>query len=180
MTILFQVNKIKSSMDMDQKDAFQRLSKLLEEQGELFEAYFDNADMVDSVEEAIDNLLVTASIAYVIDKESLAKMEHSFNSQFNTIQTNISADSELIKLAVSSGKISDSVQKYLKVGASIYKGEMSKENTLLEIEKSILILSNFIHSILETMEVDNVSYVNSIIDKKNTKWMEKALFGQGK
>lgn len=180
MTIFFQINKIKSSMDMDQKDAFQRLSKLLEEQGELFEAYFDNSDMVDSVEEAIDNLLVTASIAYVIDKDALEQMEYSFNSQFNTINPKISADLELIKLAVSSGKISDSVQKYLKVGASIYKGEMSKEDTLLQIETSIRILSNFISAILEPMEVDNVSYVNSIIDNKNTKWMEKTLFGQGK
>lgn len=179
MTINFQIDKIKESMEMDQKDPFQRLSKLLEEQGELFEAYFQNNDLIDSLEEAVDNLLVTVSIAYVIDTDSLSHMEDLFNLSFKN-QNKYYIETEMNNLVIASGRISDSVQKYLKVGSSIYKGSMSKEDTLLDIEKSVVILSKIINEILNGLIFDKVSYVNSIINKKNNKWLEKSIIGKKK
>lgn len=177
MKISFQIDKIKASMEMDKKDPFQRITKLLEEQGELFESYFQNCDLIDSIEEAIDNLLVTISIAYVIDKDSLQDMENLFNLSIKDYKKSL-VETEMINLAISSGRIADSVQKYLKVGASIYKGSMSKDDTLLDIEKSILIISKILNGLLEDMDFDKVSYINSIIDKKNSKWLEKSIIGQ--
>lgn len=175
--INFQVEYIQKSMNMDKKDPFQRLSKLLEEQGELLEAYFENGDIIDTIEEAIDNLLVTSSIAYVIEHDSLIEMESifSFNYQLNSI---CNVDKELIKFTIKTGKISDAVQKYLKVGASCYKGEISKEDTISEIKDAIIILSNIIKTLVNSLDLEKFEYVNAIIEKKNKKWLEKSIYGQ--
>jgi NTP pyrophosphatase (non-canonical NTP hydrolase) len=175
--INFQVSYIMKSMEMDKKDPFQRLSKLLEEQGELIEAFFDKKDMIDSIEEAIDNLLVTASIAYVIDHDSLIDMESIFSFHY---QDNLNYDltSQFIKLTIKTGKISDAVQKYLKVGASCYKGIISKEDTISEIKEAIIILAYIIKSLVNMLELEKIEYVNDIIEMKNKKWLEKSIFGQ--
>lgn len=184
--INFQVNEIKMAMSMDKKDPFQRLSKLLEEQGELLEAYFDNADILDSIEEAVDNLLVTTSIAYVIDNDSMLEMESIFSFHYQKenkpvynplIHSLQSVDSLLIHFSIQNGKISDAVQKYLKVGASCYKGSLSKEEVLDYIKKSIVILSQVIHKLVEIANVDRFDYVNKLICKKNSKWLEKSILG---
>lgn len=174
--ILLQVDKIKDAMAMDKKDPFQRLSKLLEEQGELLEAYFDKKDYIDTIEEAIDNLLVTSSIAYVIDHDSLIDMELVFNKGIKDIST-YSVEKELINFVIQTGKISDIVQKYLKVGASCYKGSVTKEETISEIKLGIVILSKIIISLVAAQNFSLNTYVNEIINKKNNKWMEKSIIG---
>ncbi len=174
--INFQVNEIKMAMSMDKKDPFQRLSKLLEEQGELLEAYFDKADILDSIEEAVDNLLVTTSIAYVIDNDSMIEMESLFSFYYQK-EICKSVDTSLINFTIQNGKISDAVQKYLKVGASCYKGSVSKEEVLDCIKKSIVILSEVIHNLVEVANVDRFDYVNNLICTKNSKWLEKSILG---
>lgn len=174
--INFQVNEIQMAMNMDKKDPFQRLSKLLEEQGELLEAYFDKGDILDSIEEAVDNLLVTTSIAYVIDNDSMQEIESlfSFNYQKEKFK---SVDASLINFTIQNGKISDAVQKYLKVGASSYKGSVTKDEVLDSIKKSIIILSDVINKLVEVANVDRFDYVNNLICTKNNKWLEKSILG---
>lgn len=174
--IFLQLNKIQDAMAMDKKDPFQRLSKLLEEQGEMVEAYFDKKDYIDTIEEAIDNLLVSSSIAYVIDHDSLIQMESIFNSSIKD-EGIYSVEKELINFIIQTGKISDIVQKYLKVGASCYKGSVTKEETINEIKLGIVILSKIIKRLVVREEFELISYVNSIINKKNNKWMEKSILG---
>lgn len=65
-----QINKIVEAMNIDKRGVFKRLTKLLEEQGELYEAYLSN-NIPETVEEGMDNLIVLISLAYEVDKDSL-------------------------------------------------------------------------------------------------------------
>lgn len=166
--------KIAQAMGYDKKDIFQRLSKLLEEQGELLEAFM-LSDFNETIEEAVDNLLVVTSIAFVINPDAIKMADDVVNNAFLGFPVDPSISQQLLmEYIVSTGQMSDAIQKNRKVAASSYKGQVSDEEAITVIFKSLTILSRFLAS-----QTNDVQKINALVLKKNTKWLEKSLLGMG-
>lgn len=166
--------KIAQAMGYDKKDIFQRLSKLLEEQGELLEAFM-LSDFNETIEEAVDNLLVVTSIAFVINPDAIKMADDVVNNAFLGFPVDPSISQQLLmEYMVSTGQMSDAIQKNRKVAASSYKGQVSDEEAITFIFKSLTILSRFLAS-----QTNDVQKINALVLKKNTKWLEKSLLGMG-
>lgn len=166
--------KIAQAMGYDKKDIFQRLSKLLEEQGELLEAFM-LSDFNETIEEAVDNLLVVTSIAFVINPDAIKMADDVVNTAFLGFPVDPSISQQLLmEYIVSTGQMSDAIQKNRKVAASSYKGQVSDEEAIAVIFKSLTILSRFLAS-----QTNDVQKINALVLKKNTKWLEKSLLGMG-
>lgn len=166
--------KIAQAMGYDKKDIFQRLSKLLEEQGELLEAFM-LSDFNETIEEAVDNLLVVTSIAFVINPDAIKMADDVVNNAFLGFPVDPSISQQLLmEYIVSTGQMSDAIQKNRKVAASSYKGQVSDEEAITFIFKSLTILSRFLAS-----QTNDVQKINALVLKKNTKWLEKSLLGMG-
>lgn len=166
--------RIAQAMGYDQKDVFQRLSKLLEEQGELLEA-FDLDDHDETIEEGVDNMLVITSIAYVIDPACMMRAEQVVIDAFKEgISMNANSQSLLTSYMISTGKMSDAIQKNRKVAASSYKGNVSDAEAVEIVFATLSKLCHFIAS-----RTSDCEKVNALILKKNEKWLKKSLEGQG-
>ena len=166
--------KIAQAMGYDKKDIFQRLSKLLEEQGELLEAFM-LSDFNETIEEAVDNLLVVTSIAFVINPDAIKMADDVVNNAFLGFPVDPSISQQLLmEYMVSTCQMSDAIQKNRKVAASSYKGQVSDEEAITFIFKSLTILSRFLAS-----QTNDVQKINALVLKKNTKWLEKSLLGMG-
>lgn len=168
-TINIQIAKVEHTMTIDNRGIFKRLGKLLEEHGELYEAYLSN-HQENIVEEAIDNLIVLVSLAYEINKDSLFQIGHIVNKGFNN-ENDIEIDDNsklLIKYSILIGKMSDSIQKHEQIVSSRYKGGITSEETLLSISNSIFTLMNFVSRISR-----DSSFINQLIIDKVYKWTEK-------
>lgn len=185
--INLQVKKISEAMTFDKKDMFQRLTKLLEEQGELAEAILEH-DIDNTIEESVDNLLVIASISYLIDNDSMVLLEEILNQSFeksmqiklpesdNAKFTSVLCDSVIYNVTI--GVMSDMIQKYLKVGASKYKGTVTKEEVLDSIQNAVKALVNLMtFSFVENNIPNDTEIVNDLILRKNEKWLEKSIEG---
>lgn len=185
--INLQVKKISEAMTFDKKDMFQRLTKLLEEQGELAEAILEH-DIDNTIEESVDNLLVIASISYLIDNDSMIFLEEILNESFeksmqlelpkedNAKFVTIACDSMIYNVAI--GVMSDMIQKYLQVGASKYKGNVTKEQTLASIQNAVRALVNVMTFSFVENDISNATeIVNDLILRKNEKWLEKSIEG---
>jgi hypothetical protein len=168
-----QKNKIVQAMDIDKRGVFKRLSKLLEEQGEMYEAYL-LTNTNETIEEAIDNLIVLVSLAYEIDKNSLISVEMIASQGIqkaidnSILMVTDNPDRMLMSYSVCIGNIADMFQKYESVASSLYKGKVSAEDTLESVNKAILTLMTFIGQI----STDTV-FMNELIVKKTNKWIEK-------
>ncbi len=169
--INLQTVKIAESMSYDQKDIFQRITKITEEQGELLEAIEEKDDIDESIEEAIDNILVISSIGFVIDNTSLLEAQKVVNAAFNAPNTH-STHKVLIKYLISTGKMADAIQKQQKIAASSYKGFITSEEALSYVFDA---LKNV--SVLLSTLTDDENLINEIIIKKNKKWAEKSIEG---
>lgn len=168
-----QINKIVEAMNIDKRGIFKRLTKLLEEQGEMYEAYLSN-NIPETVEEGIDNLIVLISLAYEVDKDSLLLVQEVANEG---IEKAIQDTAELLKpdrnfqvmnYSVSIGHVADIFQKYESVASSVYKGKATAEETLLSVNTAIFNLMKFVGLI--STDVDSM---NELIIKKTNKWIEK-------
>lgn len=168
-----QINKIVEAMNIDKRGVFKRLTKLLEEQGELYEAYLSN-DIPKTVEEGIDNLIVLISLAYEVDKESLKIVQKVANEgiekaiQDSVMMWKSDRSFKAMTYSVSIGNVADIFQKYESVASSVYKGKATAEETLLSVNTSIFDLMHFI-GLLTT----DVSLMNDLIVLKTNKWIEK-------
>lgn len=174
MTLLnIQINKIVEAMNIDKRGVFKRLTKLLEEQGELYEAYLSN-DINKTVEEGMDNLIVLISLAYEVDKESLNIVQEVANEgiekavQDSLIMWKSDKGIKAMNYSVSIGHVADVFQKYESVASSVYKGKATAEETLLSVNTAIFNLMSFI-GLLST----DVDAMNTLIIKKTNKWIEK-------
>lgn len=170
--INLQTFKIAQSMGFDQKNIFHRLTKAMEEQGELVEA-FDLKDYDETIEEAVDNLLVNTSIAYVINPASMMDAEALVNEAFNSASADSSLSQNLlIKYVISNGRMADAIQKQQKIAASHYKGAVTDDEAVTAVFATLKLLCSFLRSV--TQDVDKI---NALILKKNQKWLEKSLHG---
>ena len=168
-----QINKIVEAMNIDKRGIFKRLTKLLEEQGELYEAYLSN-NIPETVEEGMDNLIVLISLAYEVNKESLFLVQEVANEG---IEKAVQETANLLKpdrsfhamnYSVSIGHVADIFQKYESVASSVYKGKATVEETLLSVNTAIFNLMKFIGLISPDVEA-----MNELIIKKTNKWIEK-------
>jgi NTP pyrophosphatase (non-canonical NTP hydrolase) len=168
-----QINKIVEAMNIDKRGVFKRLTKLLEEQGELYEAYLSN-DIPKTVEEGMDNLIVLISLAYEVDKNSLTIIQEIANEgieeavQDSTLMWKSDKNFKAMTYSVSIGHVADIFQKYESVASSVYKGKATAEETLLSVNTAIFNLMNFIGLISTDVEA-----MNELIIKKTSKWIEK-------
>jgi NTP pyrophosphatase (non-canonical NTP hydrolase) len=168
-----QINKIVEAMNIDKRGIFKRLTKLLEEQGELYEAYLSN-DIPKTVEEGMDNLIVLISLAYEVDKNSLTIIQEIANEgieeavQDSTLMWKSDKNFKAMTYSVSIGHVADIFQKYESVASSVYKGKATAEETLLSVNTAIFNLMNFIGLISTDVEA-----MNELIIKKTSKWIEK-------
>lgn len=170
--INLQTFKIAQSMGFDQKNIFHRLTKAMEEQGELVEA-FDLNDHDETIEEAVDNLLVNTSIAYVIDPSSMMKAEAIVNEAFSTaVHDNALSQRLITRFVISNGRMADAIQKQQKIAASHYKGAVSDAEAISAVFTTLQVLCSFLRSVTE-----DVDKINALILKKNQKWLEKSLHG---
>ena len=170
--INLQTFKIAQSMGFDQKNIFHRLTKAMEEQGELVEA-FEIKDHEETIEEAVDNLLVNTSIAYVINPASMMKAQDIVNEAFNSATfDNSLSQSLLMSFVIKNGRMADAIQKHQKIAASHYKGAVTDEEALQAVYATLKVLCSFLHSVTE-----DVDLINALILKKNQKWLEKSLHG---
>lgn len=168
-TINIQIAKVEHTMTIDNRGIFKRLGKLLEEHGELYEAYLLN-HQENIVEEAIDNLIVLVSLAHEINKDSLFQIGHITNKGFNNESNTSSEDNSklLMEYSILIGKMSDCIQKHEQIVSSRYKGGITSEETLLSISNSIFKLMNFVSRISK-----DSSFINQLIIDKVYKWTEK-------
>lgn len=172
-SIDIQIHKITEAMIIDKRGVFKRLTKLLEEQGELYEAYLSN-DIDKTIEEGMDNLIVLISLGYEINKDSLFHIQTVANEGIKKAidpDTNLPiADKNvlLMNYSVCIGNVADIFQKYESVTSSLYKGKASAEETLNTVNAAILTLMNFI-GVLS----DDTVLMNNLIVKKTNKWIEK-------
>lgn len=168
-----QINKIVEAMNIDKRGIFKRLTKLLEEQGELYEAYLSN-NIPETVEEGMDNLIVLISLAYEVNKDSLLLVQEVANEgiekaiQDSIIMWNSDRGIKAMNYSVSIGHVADIFQKYESVSSSVYKGKATAEETLLSVNTAIFNLMNFIGLISTDVEA-----MNELIIKKTNKWIEK-------
>lgn len=168
-----QINKIVEAMNIDKRGVFKRLTKLLEEQGELYEAYLSN-DIPKTVEEGMDNLIVLISLAYEVDKNSLTLIQDIANEgveeavQDSILMWKSDKNFKAMTYSVSIGHVADVFQKYESVASSVYKGKATAEETLLSVNTAIFDLMHFI-GLLST----DVEAMNELIIKKTNKWIEK-------
>jgi hypothetical protein len=170
--INLQTFKIAQSMGFDQKNIFHRLTKAMEEQGELVGA-FELNDLNETIEEAVDNLLVNTSIAYVINPASMMDAQDIVNEAFNTATfDNSLSQGLLMKLIIKNGLMADSIQKQQKIAASHYKGDVTDDEALQAVYSTLKVLCSFLRSITE-----DVDLINALILKKNQKWLEKSIQG---
>jgi hypothetical protein len=170
--INLQTFKIAQSMGFDQKNIFHRLTKAMEEQGELVEA-FELNDFDETIEEAVDNLLVNTSIAYVIKPSSMADAQGIVNDAFNSATFDSSLSQGLLmKFIIKNGRMSDAIQKNQKIAASHYKGAVTDEEALQAVYTTLKVLCSFLRSVTE-----DVDKINALILKKNKKWLEKSKEG---
>jgi NTP pyrophosphatase (non-canonical NTP hydrolase) len=172
-SIDIQIHKITEAMFIDKRGVFKRLTKLLEEQGELYEAYLSN-DINETIEEGMDNLIVLISLGYEINKDSLFHIQNVANEG---IKKAIDSDTNLpivdknvllMNYSVCIGYVADIFQKYESVTSSLYKGKATPEETLNTVNKAILTLMNFIGCLS-----DDTVMMNNLIVKKTNKWIEK-------
>lgn len=167
-----QINKVTEAMNIDKRGIFKRLTKLLEEQGELYEAFLAN-DVPMTIEEGMDNLIVLISLAYEVDANSLVLVQEIANEGIEkaepTVMTN-KADKALkaMNYSVAMGHVADIFQKYESVASSVYKGKSTAEETLLAVNTAIFALMSFIGLISK-----DVAFMNTLIIKKTNKWIEK-------
>lgn len=170
--INLQTFKIAQSMGFDQKNIFHRLTKAMEEQGELVEA-FELKDHEETIEEAVDNLLVNTSIAYVINPASMMKAQDIVNEAFNSATfDNSLSQSLLMSFVIKNGRMADAIQKHQKIAASHYKGAVTDEEAINSVYTTLKVLCSFLRSVTE-----DVDKINALILKKNQKWLEKSLHG---
>lgn len=168
-----QINKIVEAMNIDKRGVFKRLTKLLEEQGELYEAYLSN-NIPETVEEGMDNLIVLISLAYEVDKDSLLLVQEVANEGVQkAIQDTVDRlkpdrSFHAMSYSVSIGHVADIFQKYESVASSVYKGKATAEETLLSVNTAIFNLMKFI-GLIST----DVDAMNDLIIKKTNKWVEK-------
>ena len=168
-----QINKIVEAMNIDKRGVFKRLTKLLEEQGELYEAYLSN-DIPKTVEEGMDNLIVLISLAYEVDKNSLTLIQDIANEgveeavKDSILMWKSDKNFKAMTYSVSIGHVADIFQKYESVASSVYKGKATAEETLLSVNTAIFDLMHFI-GLLST----DVEAMNELIIKKTNKWIEK-------
>jgi len=168
-----QSNKVAEAMYIDKRGIFKRLTKLLEEQGELFEAYMLN-DITSVIEESVDNLIVLISLAYEINPESLPMVQEVANEglekAFDDMLTVTKNDRnfKIMNYSVAIGYVADFFQKYENVASSIYKGKSTAEETLLSVNTAIFNLMNFVGLLCK-----DVNIMNEMIIKKTNKWIEK-------
>jgi len=171
--INLQTFKIAQSMGFDQKNIFHRLTKAMEEQGELVGAFFELNDLNETIEEAIDNILVNTSIAYVINPASMMDAQNIVNDAFNSATfDNSLSQGLLMKFIIKNGLMSDAIQKQQKIAASHYKGAVTDDEALQAVYATLQVLCSFLHSVTE-----DVDLINALILKKNQKWLEKSLHG---
>lgn len=165
---------ITEAMEIDGRDVFKRITKIQEEHGELNEAHLEG-DMLEASEEGVDNMLVLASIAHMLDKNSLPIVELHVNNAFqaginDTLQTTeLQLCHLLMNYTVRLGRLSEAVQKYEKVGASAYKGTITLEETLQEVYNSLDKVMFYVGKICKDHNL-----INELIIKKNAKWLEKS------
>lgn len=170
--INLQTFKIAQSMGVDQKNIFHRLTKAMEEQGELVGA-FELNDLHETIEEAVDNLLVNTSIAYVINPASMKDAQNIVNEAFNSAVFDSSLSQGLLmKFIIKNGLMADAIQKQQKIAASHYKGAVTDDEALQAVYATLKVLCGFLHSVTE-----DVDLINALILKKNQKWLEKSLHG---
>lgn len=168
-----QINKIVEAMNIDKRGIFKRLTKLLEEQGELYEAYLSN-DINKTIEEGMDNLIVLISLAYEVDQNSLDIIQNVANEGIQkAVQDSImmwksDRSFKAMTYSVSIGNVADIFQKYESVASSLYKGKATAEETLLSVNTAIFDLMHFIGLI-----TTDVSLMNDLIVLKINKWIEK-------
>lgn len=168
-----QINKIVEAMNIDKRGIFKRLTKLLEEQGELYEAYLSN-DTHKTVEEGMDNLIVLISLAYEVNKDSLLLVQEvaadGIKKAIQDTGDRLKPDRsfQAMNYSVSIGQVADIFQKYESVASSVYKGKATAEETLLSVNTAIFNLMSFI-GLLST----DVDAMNTLIIKKTNKWIEK-------
>lgn len=169
--INLQITKIAESMSYDKKDIFQRVTKLTEEQSELLEAHVEKNDLQETIEEAVDNILVVSSIAYVIKHTSLLEAEKVVNMAYFA-DKDMSTDMLMTKYLISTGKMSDAIQKNQKIAASSYKGFMSDDDTVATIFTALTNVARLLATV-----TDDIDLINDIIIRKNKKWIEKSIEG---
>lgn len=168
-----QINKVTEAMNIDKRGVFKRLTKLLEEQGELYEAYLLN-DLPSIIEEGVDNLIVLISLAYEINPESLIMVQEVANEGLEKAFENvlnmhkIDRSLKVMNYSVAIGHVADFFQKYENVASSVYKGKSTAEETLLSVNTAIFNLMNFVGLLCK-----DVALINELIIKKTNKWIEK-------
>lgn len=167
-----QINKVTEAMNIDKRGIFKRLTKLLEEQGELYEASLAN-DVSMTIEEGMDNLIVLISLAYEVDANSLVLVQEIANEGIEKAELTVmtsKADKALkaMNYSVAMGHVADIFQKYESVASSVYKGKATAEETLLAVNTAIFALMSFIGLISK-----DVAFMNTLIIKKTNKWIEK-------
>ena len=175
LSIILQKTLVQQAMIFDKKSFSERITKLSEEQGELGEAIILK-DYDESVEEAIDNMLVSLSIYLdlkgCVDTAELL-VNDSFllgNQQFTRLQSKICI--QFTKYSVSIGLLAEAVQKFTSVRTSAYKGILTREDTL-DYSKANLTASAYLLGVI----TKDVQKVNDIIAKKNSKWKNNTIKG---
>ena len=172
-SINIQINKIVEAMTIDNRGIFKRLTKLLEEHGELYEAYLSN-DMNKTVEESIDNLIVLISLAYEVDKNCLNTLQLLINESYdkgiadNNIMWKSDKTHLLMAYSVTTGAVADIFQKYENVISSRYKGAATADVTLASVCVAIQSLVYFISFVSK-----DSTLINSLMVNKTAKWLEK-------
>lgn len=172
-SIDIQIHKITEAMIIDKRGVFKRLTKLLEEQGELYEAYLSN-DINKTIEEGMDNLIVLISLGYEINKDSLFHIQTVANDgikkSIDLEKNRLLVDKNILIMnySVCIGNVADIFQKYESVTSSLYKGKATPEETLDTVNTAILTLMHFIGCLS-----DDTVMMNNLIVKKTSKWIEK-------
>lgn len=172
-SIDIQIHKITEAMIIDKRGIFKRLTKLLEEQGELYEAYLSN-DINKTIEEGIDNLIVLISLGYEVNKDSLFHIQSVANNYLETaidaanIMSKADKNIMLMNYSICIGNVADIFQKYESVTSSLYKGKATAEETLNTVTLAISTLINFMGLLSPDIDL-----MNNLIVKKTTKWIEK-------
>lgn len=166
-TINLLAEKMKHAMSIDHRNFYARLTKLLEEQGELAESILA-LDSLSSVEEAVDNVLIVASIGFMVEKDSLTLFEETLNTKYfsnhiNDVNIDFMEYSRLI------GLLSESIQKNQKTKTSHYKGYSTDE----EVIKIVNLCCEKLAHILHFFSVD-CAQINDLIAMKYNKWIEKS------
>lgn len=161
---------VDTAMIFDQKPLDKRLTKLTEEFGELGEAIL-NDDKSEILEESIDVLVVALSIYLDLGK-NLEDAEFVINATFKEKDISNNLYKSHIKLSVLNGLFAESLQKYLGVATSVYKGVSTKEHLLSLVAQ---IMQGAV-TIMKTQSVDGY-FISEIINKKNGKWKKNAMKG---